>query len=89
MVKYIKTNKRYMKTSWIIYKELKDFREKLINGPQTALVDEFLKKYDRTSLGDIQMSPHFMGINRLFAHLGLIFSFHISMKKSKSSNAKS
>ena len=46
MVKYIKTNKRYMKTSWIIYKELKDFREKLINGPKTALVDEFLKKYD-------------------------------------------
>ena len=83
MVKYIKTNKRYMKTSWIIYKELKDFREKLINGPKTALVDEFLKKYDRTSLGDIQMSPHFMGINRLFAHLGLIFSFHMDSNNKK------
>ena len=29
------------------------------------------------------MSPHFMGINRLFAHLGLIFSFHMDSNNKK------
>ena len=74
-IKFIKTFKRYTKTSSTMYQELKKFKEKLNNYTKTNNIKEFLDKYEYCG-ADIQMSPHLMGYNRLFSHFGLIFSFY-------------
>ena len=78
-IKFIKISKRYCRTSGIIYKEIKDFRDKLKNMPKTKSINNFLNKYENV-LSDIQSSPHFMKYNKLFAHFSLVFSFHFESK---------
>ena len=74
-IKFIKTFKRYTKTSTIMNQELKKLNDKLNNNPKTNNIKEFLDKYEYCG-ADIQMSPHLMGYNRLFSHFFLIFSFY-------------
>ena len=74
-IKFIKTFKRYQKTSTIMNKELKNFCEKLEKSAKTQLVNQLINKYEYCP-ADIQMSPHLMGYKRLFSHFGLIFSFY-------------
>ena len=78
-IKFIKISKRYYRTSGIIYKEIKDFRDKLRNLQKTKSINNFLNKYENV-LSDIQSSPHFMKYNKLFAHFYLVFAFHQDSK---------
>ena len=75
-IKFIKTFKRYIKTSNKMNQELKAFKKKLNDMEKTNKIKELLDKYEYCG-ADIQMSPHLMGYNRLFSHFGLIFSFCI------------
>ena len=78
-LRFIKLSKRYVRTSLTIYKEIKDFRDKIKNLPKTKSINSFLNKYENI-LSDIQSSPHFMKYNKLFSHFSLIFSFHVDSK---------
>ena len=73
-IKFIKTFKRYIKTSSKINQELKNFKKKLEVNEKTNFIKGLLDKYEYCG-ADLQMSPHLMGYNRLFPHFGLIFSF--------------
>ena len=74
-IKFIKTFKRYQKTSSTMNSELKEFSKKLDKAAKTQYVNQLIKKYEYCP-ADIQMSPHLMGYKRLFSHFGLIFSFY-------------
>ena len=73
-IKFIKTFKRYIKTSSKINQELKNFKKKLEVNEKTNFIKGLLDKYEYCG-ADLQMSSHLMGYNRLFSHFGLIFSF--------------
>ena len=73
-VKFIKTFKRYIKTSKEMNREIQAFKKKLSNYTQTNKIKEFLDKYEYCE-SYIQMSPHLMSYKKLFSHFGLILSF--------------
>ena len=79
-VKFIKTYKRYIKTSSIMYKEVRLFNEKLNNLKKTTLVKEMMDKYENCG-ANIQMSPNLMNYKRLFSHFYLIFSFYMDSNR--------
>ena len=73
MVKYIKITKRYLKTSSILFNEVKTNLDKIRKEPKTESNSKIKDKYDNISK-DIQTSPHLMAYNRLFHHFYLIFT---------------
>ena len=73
-IKLIKTYKRYQKTSLYLFREFKDFREKISSSEKTKDIINLTKKYESCP-ANIQMSPHFMSYNRLFSHFSLILTF--------------
>lgn len=79
-LKFVKTFKRYIKTSEFLLKELKEFREQMNKSPKTIYTENFLKKYESCP-ANIQTSPHFMTYNRLFNHSSIILSFYSDLKK--------
>ena len=80
MKKILKTYKRYIKTSEILLKEIKDFREKINNSPKTKSSENIKKKFESCP-ANIQMSPHLMSYIRLFNHCSTILTFYSESKK--------
>ena len=80
MKKILKTYKRYIKTSEILLKEIKDFREKINNSPKTKSSENIKKKFESCP-ANIQMSPHLMSYIRLFNHCSTILTFYSDSKK--------
>ena len=78
--KFIKTFKRYIKTSKELNREIITFKKKLNSLTQTTKIKEFLEKYESCA-AYIQMSPHLMSYKQLFSHFGLILSYCIDPKK--------
>ena len=77
--KFIKTFKRYIKTSKELNREIIAFKKKLSNLTQTTKIKEFLEKYESCA-AYIQMSPHLMSYKQLFSHFGLILSYCVESK---------
>ena len=80
MKKFIKTYKRYIKTSEFLLKEIKDFREKINNSPKTKLSENIKKKFESCP-ANIQLSPHLMSYIKLFNHCSIILTFYNDYKK--------
>ena len=74
-IKLIKIYKRFIRTSAVMNKELKIFKDKLSNSIQTQLIKDLLEKYLYCP-ADIQMTSNLMSFGRLFKHCSLIFSFY-------------
>ena len=77
--KFIKTFKRYIKTSKELNREIITFKKKLNSLTQTTKIKEFLEKYESCA-AYIQMSPHLMSYKQLFSHFGLILSYWTDSK---------
>ena len=80
MKKFIKTYKRYTRTSEFLLKEMKDFREKINNSPKTKSSENMKKKFESCP-ANIQLSPHFMSYIKLFNHCAIILTFYNDYKK--------
>ena len=75
LLKLAKAYKRYKKTSEYLYKEVKEFKEKMNNTLyKTKYNITFQQKYE-SCLTNIQTSPHFMKYMNLFNHYIIILNF--------------
>ena len=84
MIKFIKTYKRYIKSSEYLNKDLKEFKEKINNPLHKAKINttKFQNKYESCS-EFIQISPNFMSYLKLFNHYGDILDFYKDYKDFK------
>ena len=80
LLKFVKTYKRYRKSSEVLLKELKDFKEK-INNPlnKTKFNTQFQSKYESCP-ENIQKSPNCMLYKELFKHYFIILNFFNDFK---------
>ena len=79
LLKFAKIYKRYKKSSEILIKEFKDFKEK-INKYKTKLNAEYLNKYEHY-LANIQTMPNFINYMKLFEHFIIVLNFYNDLKK--------
>ena len=79
LLKFAKIYKRYKKSSEILIKEFKDFKEK-INKYKTKLNVEYLNKYEHY-LANIQTMPNFINYMKLFEHFIIVLNFYNDLKK--------
>ena len=77
LLKFTKIYKKYTKSSELLYKEIKNFKEKfslMKNSSNLKL------KYD-SCLAHIQMSPNLMSYSRIFKHSAIILGFYTDKKE--------
>ena len=84
MIKFIKTYKRYRKSSEYLNKDLKEFKEKINNPLHKAKINttKFQNKYESCP-EFIQISPNFMPYLKLFNHYNIILNFYKDYKDFK------
>ena len=83
LLKLTKAYKRYKKTSEYLYKEVKEFKEKMNNTLyKTRYNKTFQQKYE-SCLTNIQISPYFMKYMNLFNHYIIILNFFTDYKTFK------
>ena len=75
IIKFIKTYKRYVRTSKMLLKDLKNVRENINSSPKINATTNFEKKYESCP-ANIQMSPHLMTYKGLFNHSSIVLSFY-------------
>ena len=73
--KFIKTYKRYIRTSKLLFKDIKNIRENINSSPKINATTNFEKKYESCP-ANIQMSPHLMTYKGLFNHSSIVLSFY-------------
>ena len=75
IIKFIKTYKRYIRTSKVLLKDIKNIRESINSSPKINATTNFEKKYESCP-ANIQMSPHLMTYKGLFNHSSIVLSFY-------------
>jgi len=75
IIKFIKTYKRYVRTSKMLLKDIKNVRENINSSPKINATTNFEKKYESCP-ANIQMSPHLMTYKGLFNHSSIVLSFY-------------
>ena len=80
LIKYAIINKRFLRTSRYILRELKDFKEKLSNpSNKTKYKSEFLNKY-KICPELIQNHPNFLSYMKLFNHYCIVLNLFNDIK---------
>ena len=80
LLKFVKTYKRYRKSSELLLKELKDFKEKISNPlNKTKFNTQFQTKYESCP-ENIQKSPNCMSYMKLFNHYFIVLNFFNDFK---------
>lgn len=72
---FIKTYKRYIRTSRLLINDIKNARENINSSPKINATANFEKKYGSCP-ANIQMSPHLMTYKGLFNHSSIVLSFY-------------
>ena len=86
MIKFIKTSKRYLRTSSRLLREVKIKIDKL-NNNETKSNAEAKKKFEKI-FEDIKLSPHLISFNKLFKHFNLIFALFEELHKNEEDTKK-
>ncbi len=80
LIKFAKINKRYLRTTKYLLRELKDFKEKLNNpSNKTKYKTEYLNKY-KLCPELIQIHPEFQGYMKLFNHYYIVLNLFNDIK---------